>query len=256
MKEKEILQSAYDYFLKILSETSEEEVGFLPEFLSQKIYEYLVDVCGFNGLPKIVSNERFEANPSIPIFHGFKKFEHGAEYLGDKDYHHGIGWTRGFFLTDKFKEAVTYTSFDNDNCLDDEKKVVKAKLVTGKIIDSEDLTVGQDAALNGYLKLLCEPSEEVSSKIEIFNSFVASIKSAYLKDLFMDSFVRVKSNLAVYLGFDVLLSKPKFRNTSRGNYYVVLNRSALSVPKTEFDRFNNKSRRSKNSQSVSQKGEV
>lgn len=95
------------------------------------LYRFVVDYCDYNKFPVVVPTRVFNQNDMIELYHGFKEYDFGANFLTDWNYHYGNGYTDGFYLTDSEDVAKSYTGgFPNTQS---KGLILKTKLLSDKI---------------------------------------------------------------------------------------------------------------------------
>ena len=247
------LDIMYDYYLKLSNDPEvdkkryyvtsnnmkKDELGNIMN-LENQFYRFMVDYFGFNGFPKVISDEKYNNFNSPELYHGFVKMSHPSSYLSHWNYHYGQGYISGFFSTDSFKNARKYTVADELSFgYRSKKKVMKLKLNPGKMIKIDDLEeiasiVNKKRDLEDSIVLKKYP--EFIEELEKLRIYV-KIKSQQEKSIkntkgFLDLFT-FSSILAMYLGIDTVL----YKGVYGFDYYIENDRSRVILSQSEAKRF-------------------
>ncbi len=244
---------------KILSDRYAMTNYDFDKYVRGAVFEYMLDLFNFKGFPQKVENKKFKEINSETLFHGYKNFEHGANFLCDNDYHSGVGITRGFFLTDDKDEALKYTAVNFPNPIPaDENKILNVKILSDNFIGYDTLCYYRELLYDALTEfrnikqsnkelLISQANERlnecVSEKdrtkfVELFDflEFEVDVES---RVAFMDMFTNNLSSIAIYLGYDYISCPKNLGKVScqDGNFMIVLNRSALAVSESEYEKF-------------------
>ncbi len=229
------LQLLFDYYKILLKKQQNNEIKFnslptMKDGIIDYFFKKVVDVFGFDGLPKVVAEEEFKDIDSPEFFHGFEEFSYGNNFLKDKKYHTGTGHINGFFATGDFDEAVIYTSEYNVND-EDESRVLNFKLKSEIMgINTNDLQVIYTAIYDDCMEYL---SDEWFQKINEIIEFISKINDKDLKINFLNTLMEYPV-LATILGYDYLID-----NEEDNNFLVVLNRASMVVSESQVKVFEN-----------------
>lgn len=243
MEEIKKLQILFEYYENLKKKRDSGKMSFSPYLFDlHSINDYMfrkaVEVFGFDGKPKVVSEKEFEQISSDCFYHGFEEFEYGRNFLQDKEYHTGTGdETVGLYSTKSYDEAMSYTSSSRYGD-DDENKILKFKFVEDRAVISSEQLFKYHSIVNTNLDseiydfLINELPKTHQEKIKVLVKFISEIKNEYLQKDFYEIMTE-DALLSAYLGFDMLiLSKFGFEK-----YYIVLNRGAMVVEDSAVKRF-------------------
>lgn len=194
--------------------------------ISAEMFKFVVDYYGFNGMPKKVSDKHFALIPKTKLYHGYKEFEHGANALVHFDYHYGMGYTHGIFLTDKKDYAMRFTRKGPSTPAD------KDKVLTCKINSDNFLTLKQVKALK-YLNKNnmpedCKYKDKLLKLCDFYDKLIERGEKKYAS-VFIGC-MKNPSILSVYLGADFLLEEGT-------GHRIVFNRERIVASESEFNRF-------------------
>lgn len=132
------LQAMYDYYLYMKDywyEGDEIDVNLQNSLNDDsELFRFVVDYYGYNKFPCVIPTREFNKLTVPELYHGFKDYDYGANFLTDYTYHYGGGYNDGFYLTKSRKFAGLYTknNYVNDG------QVLKVKLLSdngGKLSD-------------------------------------------------------------------------------------------------------------------------
>lgn len=195
-------------------------------------FRYLLKLAGYDGLPKIVSNDKFNGMDSKVYYRGAKEFKHTAELLTAEDFRLGQGYMGGIFGSPIVSVAIKHTK-KTPNTYGIPNRVLKFKLDSYKKIFKRELASLIVSLKNGEIP---SASEEVKNKLAALAYFIESIDNILDKTNFFKFFASDLSKLAIYLGYDFIYDDTYPATKALPNI-VVLNRGAMTVSKNEYDRF-------------------
>ncbi len=279
----EILSKVYDYFLHgiDISKVSGKNKNFTAyeynKFVSKAVFDYLLELFDYKNNPKLLTEKDYESLSQKELFHGFRKSEHGLEFLVSDNYHTGEGFTGGLFLTNLKEEASNYTENYKTN-QKDEEKILSAKILSNNIVDYYDLKKlrtllnSNNNELNQIklsdklaerllkIKKLHEllPQNINKDKFVEFYIFMENLKTDDFGYAFLQLFMDNLSSLAIVLGYDAIVYEKNengFVGSQQGDYYILLNREKLAVSESELKKFKEASAVQKTIESNSQMGD-
>ena len=177
-------------------------------------------------MPRKVPDRIFKLIPRRKLYRGYKEFDHGANALVHFDYHYGMGYTHGIFLTEDPDYALRFTRTgalsnpDND------------KVLTCKIVSNNCASLKELKKLKTYK--ISEIPENCKFKqklldLHYFYDYLIEIGEKETGRAFIEN-MRNFSTFAVYLGFDYILEE-------RTKHRIVFNRAVINAPESEFDKF-------------------
>lgn len=236
------LQSVYDYFIFILKNLQQAESGVNkkvePYFarlsfkkkVSYLLYSYIRDLYEYNKFPEIIEEKDFKKNKQKFIYHGFEKYEHGANFLCDWNFHQGNWFYNGFYFSENqgdaesycinYKEKITLKAkLNNDNGVTENNLFRVANYLTGR---------GGFSAINIQLRGRIDKLEEKFDKL--------IVEDVYTKGKFRSFICQDISKLAILLGYDYI-RRDGCHVSDRFEHIIILNRGALCVSKEEYNRF-------------------
>ncbi len=242
------LELAFDFFVQKKKWAAENKKEIDMKLTLLIFFTKLFD---FESFPNVLSDQNFESLPTVPLFRGTDKNENHANLLCDFDYHHGYGAAcYGIFSSTSKQVAKSYAE-GND------KNVMTFKL-SGNSIDFE--------ILGDYLSTIGKPeikymfdikNHDDREKLFIVKDFFVKLCERNLPNEELSSFIMNfmlnRSLLAIILGYDAITS-------NQNTYYqsvlvndeesplnvIILNRGAMALKKSEFDRICNASKKYKN----------
>jgi len=255
------LEEMYDYYLTLEKDPTVKKNNFyiMPDKkdldklgnlnnIYNRFYQYMVNYCGYNELPKVMSDKKYLEFDSPEVYHGFTKFSHPVTLLSHWNYHYGQGITPGFYTTNSSEHAKRYTVEDEFMWFTNKDKVMKLKLDTKNAIDYNEIVDIVNILKNGNFEndSVTEKYSHVLPQLKVLRDF-ANGKVQEEKKLehakgFLDMFL-VKSTLAVFLGFDTIIYKNPDQNLT---YIIELDRSKIILSNSEAQRFMKKSSKAKN----------
>jgi len=199
----------------------------LSDLMSAYMQEYFCETM----FPVKVGNEEYNDIVGVKLFHGFKDFSHGANFLWDYDRHYGYGiYGGGFYTTTSKADAYDYTKKDYEK---NEDKVIELKLISRNIVNYDDIL-----ELSRYLsntddvtfkRAYTGLSDDKKANLDEFMSFLESTNDPEFKKNILNS----ASNLALILGYDAIWHKKKINDDY---HFIILKPDKLVVSKSEFDR--------------------
>ena len=208
-----------------------------------RLFEYMTSLYGVDGFPTIVSDEEYNDINCPVYYHGYKDYDHGANFLVHHNYHRGEGVDGdGFYVATNKSQAYRYTKIDNIHN--------KSEWDMGKVLEVK--FQGKKRMLDLHLKNLAfvvgegekvtedEATEEEVEKINELYSYLKTtsasedVKKGFLKTIWMN-----ESLLAIYLGADYIEVYDRDFNLS---HLVILNRGKVVVKESEKNRFCGKSK--------------
>lgn len=223
-------ERAYRYF-----DAYDNEFNVSPRF-----FEYMLGLRGFTAFPKFLTNEAYDGLKKLPLYHGFKEFEHGASYLADWNYHFGITDNHGTYFSSSIIEAMTYLGNYGNSNPGDKKRVLEVKLTNDNFIDKKDLLTISSYVFDPYELNKVEDEDNIkdlnlsNEKLDMINNII-EFKQKHKDDRDFEKFMRHMYNpqiLAVYLGYDYIkVFKYETLNV------IVLNRNVVAVSENEFRKF-------------------
>ncbi len=195
-------------------------------------FRYLLKTSGYTGLPKIVSDTEYKNTNTDEYYRGATEYLHTARFLTEKDYRLGQGHMGGHFASPIFLLAADYAG-NFKMVAKKEKKVLAFKLPSKNYIKTSELLE--------FLKAISYKTDvitttEIKDKLAIFVYFLESIDDEFNKAKFFKLFSGDPAKLAVFLGFDYIIDDcipgtPQIPNID------ILNRGAMTVSKSEYDKF-------------------
>ena len=201
---------------------------------ADEIFKYMVSLSGFNGLPSVVSDKKFNTIKSPVIYRGVDKMAYAQNLLTENNYHHGKGYANGIFTTNKKNIALSYTRDINWieiylNKLNQTKPVNPDNIISLKVekaskIPYQLLEIFAKEIMHGDFNNI---ENETKIKLLNFVNFVYSIENNEECLRFLNIFLQDLSKLAIYLGYDCI---------SEPNGVIILNRGKIAVSQSEFDR--------------------
>lgn len=223
------LEIIYNYYKELLAgNISTKNDQYNSEWINDNFTYFLIDFYNKNKFPRLVSDATFDSNNKAELYHGFKKYEHGASYLWDYVYHYGDGtYGSGLYVTDDWAEACDYGSVFCSYIAP-----LRVKLDTENYIEL-DLLDDVYASLQSRKEDISKFSLD-EDKEKRYRELLDFINKQPDGDNFVHFLTRNTSSLAVYLGFDAV--KHFFKTT--GKYHmIVLNRNSIIFPERDFRRF-------------------
>lgn len=190
-----------------------------------QFFYFLLNFYGKNKRTQFFKDEYFDDVQGVTMFHGFRKAEHGANFLWDDVYHYGSGTLcLGFFTTNSYEEACDY-SYYNSRMIDP----LEMKISYENMIDMKILTRLCDALYKKEInKSKFRIDDEKLQKLCELKNFINSTNDKHFLRILTEN----PTSLAVVLGFDSV----KMRVGS-DTYIVVLNRGKISVCESDVKRF-------------------
>ncbi len=198
-------------------------------FEADELFKFMIDMRGFNKLPKIVSDEEasvIEQNGVI-LYRGADKNDFYANLLTEKsNYHYGHGlWSNGIFAASLISSTKEYTTLNKDKMplklyLGDNGFEVNSLFYVLDYIKYKKV----DSLADMFLK----QSEEIQVRIgllyDAYHKLTKSVKE-YIYEV-------VRKNiglLAIFLGYDYIYTI---------DYHItcILNRGSMFVSQSEYDR--------------------
>ncbi len=204
-------------------------------------HAYMCSLYGYEGFPTVLSDQDFKDFDGITLFRGNISNENNANLLADFDYHHGYGAAcYGIYSSNTKIIAKSYAALKDKN-------VITFKI--GKnIVNFNDLAQ--------YIKCLFDNKEysvfdlknkNHITKIKKLKDYIKNLDAADHEDLFW-SFALNRSLMAIYLGYDAIICDQnttiagvETEQTFNPLNYIILNRSAITISQSEFDRICNSS---------------
>ena len=248
MKNKYLNEDEIQNFMEKLKRVAEIiQKNYLDELDHKYMQEYapshetfkeIVDLFGFNGMPKILSDEKYKKNTYPEVYRGVIDFDHTAELLCSKTYNHGTGYINGIFASE-FKDAAEfYTVPIEKNEENDPNKVLSLKVDSDNGIYASDLHMIANNLSRGVLGFV---DDDIKQKVGLLFYFGNSIADNKLRNRFFMTLENDISKLAVILGYDYIRDTKDFLN-----YTIILNRAKISVSQSEFNKFCSNSKNYKN----------
>ena len=206
-----------------------------------KLYEYMLELRGFNKPVKIISKKEYDAlkiyrkqgdklvNPPS-LYHGFTKSSYGYDYLVKQKYHHSLSKNVrvvGTFFTLEKDEALLYTSHSEKK---DEKRILECKLLSSNGVRQSELR------WNCTNRLFMDDFSEVEDPkqrngMRVFFEFLSSkgfnVEMAEFRSFFDENF----AVLAMLLGYDFYIDDQKT------GCLINMNRGNLVTTPEEFEKF-------------------
>ena len=246
------LKQIYEYYLEMTKDENLENSEFYGVYsgigdnriveLSRRVFGYMVDLKGFNKFPALLKDINFIFRKGRTLYHGFKEFDHGAQFLNDWNYHYGIGVrSSGFYLTNLKMEAKTFTVPIDSGRFADGSKIMSFKLSSKKGVKIETLDYYKSLIEEGKTQFAFEEDREKLTELyTFFNELKPKKKPKTTKEEFKNIFLKNLGNIAVYLGYEYIVNKPQNFNDLKGyigTYTIVLNRGALVADQKENEIF-------------------
>ncbi len=219
--DKEKLTMLFDYYKS--NKNSKERDGFKNK---NRVFNYFIDLCGFNGFPKVLSNSDFEKLECPTFYRGVENVEHNANTLADFDYHYGYGMDGNGIYSSGFLDEVRFYAKCNP------QNVMTFKF-DGNFVEGRDLIKYIIYLLNAEQDDLEVLRPQDKRRMSTLKKFYNSIKNSNEKDEFKEFFIKNPSFLPVYLGYDAQYIHASF---------IIFNRSSMVVSQSEHDRICNLSK--------------
>lgn len=188
--------------------------------LRKEFYKVMLNVYGFDGLPQIANPEQYKRAGEVELYHGFRAYSHGWDYLSKKEIFDYGFIPSGMYVTAHRDFAYYYTAGYRDEFPDSMKRVLSVKLATDKICHFGDI--------RDYKKLFNEgrftemPIEIMPQMLKL-QCFAEKIVNDKERKEFLGLFLDNYSNLAIFLGYDAMyggfagFDVPKEEETSQKN---------------------------------------
>ena len=264
------LEAIYNYYLDMKEDPFSGALFKEPEILpdghyvriplnnnmqnsGSRITYYLIDYYRKNGFPKVLDDNSFRnlqldnydnRKPSV-IYRGELKNEYARNLLTDVNYHYGYGtYGDGIYATDSFEMAMTYASarenggeFLELTLSPNAKRIKYDNLVSlGAYLNYQILS--HKGYPNFRLRKIKKQYErfpnipdEVKEKINRLAFFLLKVDDEEFKNAFIPG-INSPNALAVYLGYDVIDNPLDNVRTD----YIILNRGAICISKSGYDR--------------------
>lgn len=209
-------------------------------------FDFVIDFCGFNGFPQIVSDKEYEKiknvsghkissnessinEESSEYFRGQPKYDFHANLLCDFNYHHGRGIIcNGIYATSKKSYALAYCSRDAKNF--DENKIMKFKLASQNFVKDTTLDDYRSFIVDGANCHFANIKDNISAEIM---KYFLNVLCKYDREHFEHQLVFDESIIAIIMGYD-FVCVDQF-DTDEPTI-IVLNRGAITVSQSEFER--------------------
>ncbi len=232
--------------LKVIYEKYKEHVLIAKQKMSEKdflyfcnwklgrlLYDDLVGVFEYKGSPSIISKKAYDELKSLELYHGFKKYKYGHQYITDYDAwkNNELGLSNGFYSTHNIDFAKCYTIDVKDT---NANKIFKFKLNNAKGIDSNIHKSLINAIFNEDYDIYDD--EQFKSKLLGISRFMKSINKNKDFDDFFNLLLKI-DNLSVVLGFDFIISNTYTRLDKSYDEIIILNRGVICITETEFNKF-------------------
>ena len=242
----EKIKKAYEYYLKIkdlnkgdtkvknLKNKDRKEYMYSPYFYPHRaLFSFIVDEYGFNKNPQIIPSIKYFVCEGNRVYHGFKEFDHGAEFLVDQNYHKGVGYTCGMYFTNDEYEADNYTAkfINSDDYEIDAFKTIECKIGSHNSVSYDNLCKLRDAILSNQLSSI--ENEKDLNKINDILSKIKALGDDENVVGFLKCILKNPSTLAVLMNYDYIID---------GLHLIMLNRNIMIVSDVEFNRFCTRSR--------------
>lgn len=194
---------------------------------NEQFFYFLIAFYGKNKFPKVISDSDWNNVRGIKTYHGFRKPEHGANFLWDTIYHYGQGTLcLGFFTTTSYEEASDYAYYHSRAY-----EPLEMKIPLDNIIELDDLNLLCDTLYRNKKDLSnIKIDDDRKQKFLQIREFINSKKDNFFKRIIIDN----PTSLALLLGYDTV--KMSMCNDT---YVVVLNRGNIYVQESDVRRFLN-----------------
>lgn len=193
---------------------------------ADSIFKFISDTYGCGELPKIVSDEEYDKLEAKELYRGSRDISHIKSTFSDTERHYGWGLaSSGMHSAETFEQALSYTA-GFDNGIADEKLVLKFKINSDKIISIKKFQKVFTSSPNSVFK-------DNTTKEKLLNLLhfleIIAFDEIFDSELYFEMFSQDAGKLGIILGFDAI-------NTENWHSITVLNRGAMIVPKSEYDR--------------------
>lgn len=210
---------------------------------------------GYNALPQVLEDAKYDAIDLPSLYHGFGNSEIAKKYMTDENFitdysflYNGLlveNRTRDIFSPPSLLEYIAYA----DNLMMSlglhsgvpETKFVPIKLA-GRMIFSTDLVELTKQLKSGSVNPNSSAmlSEDDIIKLNNLLNFTMTIDDKKLQKKFLRAFIDHPSNLAVYLGYDVIMCD-KFEE---GDNAYFLNRGKSVIKQSDYEKYCGKNEKS------------
>ncbi len=199
-------------------------------FEADELSKFIIDMRGFNGLPKIVSDEEasvIEQN-GITLYRGSDKNDYYANLLAEKsNYHYGHGgYGDGIYASDTKSATEEYTTLNKN------KEPLKFYLLGDNGVDYNFLRCTLDCINykkeDKLVEMFCNLSEDRQKKISLLYDAYHKLPKSIKKYVY-ESGGRKLGLMAIFLGYDYIVTS---------DYFItcILNRGSMIVSQSEYNR--------------------
>lgn len=220
--------------------------------IESRLTYFMIDFYGKNGFPQVVSDKVYseKLGEQTTLYRGEWRKEFAQNLVNDQTYHFGAGASgEGIYLTDDKERADVYSSFGGLGDVVEYKIHPNAKIISlneTKEIKKYVVAKIQEKTSNKKPFLGLFAGKKVKSpvkdsvkkqKLDELVDFLININDSELTKCFTDDSEFYGSNLlAVYLGYDCVKRTHCVENLSNVTDYIVLNRNALILRESEYNR--------------------
>lgn len=190
------------------------------------IFKFISDIYGCGELPKIVTDEEYGKLEAKELYRGSRDISHIASTLSSTERHYGWGLaSSGMHSAEKFDQALSYTAGFNDGTAN-ENLVLKFKIDTNKIISIKKFQKAFTSPTNSIFKETFA-REKFSTLMNFLN--IVAFDEIFDFELYLEMFSQDAGKLGIILGYDAI-------NTENWHSITILNRGAMTVSKSEYNR--------------------
>ncbi len=253
---REKLQKIYEFYKKLSRENKisltfvdfvfNNYSAFVIDENGSKIrsefYKFIINTFGYNKPPKVLNAKDYKRLNRIELYHGYKSYRHGAEYLKEKDIFDYGYIPSGFYVSANKVFSYYYTgNFDSqneaNNVPDSARRILSMKLDTDKICHFSYIKDIRDKIHAGDFDNF--PENDKDKILELLN-FALTIEDENDRVLFVELFMENYSNIAVLLGYDAMFGGfAGFDEEDENNpeEIEIFNRAVVNVKESKYNWF-------------------
>lgn len=207
-----------------------------------EFYKAMIKTYGYDKFPQIVNPTQYRNAGELELYHGFRAYSHGYDYLSKEDiFDHG--WIpSGFYVTAHKTYAYYYTAGYRDEFPDSMKRVLRVKLATNKICHFNDIKNMRKLFVQGRFTEM--PAEKLPQMLKL-KCFVEKIDNPKERETFTNLLLENFSNLAIFLGYDAMyggFAGYDEEDESSPEEIEVLNRGIAVVKDSQYIYFKNRAK--------------